>query len=206
MTERRYVVGVSGRSGSGKSTFVRRIMEYFGSDMICLHTMDNYYLPNEQQVADEQQFINFDLPTSFDRTKFHRDLQLLIQGKQVQLAEYEFTNENPGDKIITLFSAPIILVEGLFVYHYSEISELLDYKVMMQVSYEKCYNRRLNRDLKERNYSEDQTHYRYNAHVEPAYKLFIEPYIDLCDLKIDNEESLDSGLEQLVTEIKKTID
>ena len=71
---RRYVIGVSGRSGSGKSTFVRRVMEYFGSDMVCLHTMDNYYLPSEKQVADENKFINFDLPTSFDREKFHLDL------------------------------------------------------------------------------------------------------------------------------------
>lgn len=206
MADRRYVIGVSGRSGSGKSTFVRRIMEYFGSDMVCLHTMDNYYLPSEQQVVDEKEFINFDLPTSFDRTKFHTDLEVLISGEQVQLAEYEFTSENPSATVITLYSAPIILVEGLFVYHYKEINALLDFKVMMQVTYDKCYNRRLNRDLKERNYSEDQTHYRYNAHVEPAYKSYIEPYIDQCDLKIDNEKNLENGLEILITNIKNTID
>lgn len=203
---RRYVIGVSGRSGSGKSTFVRRIMEYFGSDMVCLHTMDNYYLPSEQQVADEKEFLNFDLPTSFDRTKFHSDLELLISGEQVQLAEYEFTNENPSNNLITLYSAPIILVEGLFIYHYREINELLDFKVMMEVSYDQCYNRRLNRDLKERNYSEDQTHYRYNAHVEPAYKLYIEPYKEKCHLQINNDQSFDNGLESLIKEIKKAID
>ena len=77
---------------------------------------------------------------------------------------------------------------------------------MMEVSYDKCYNRRLNRDLKERNYSEDQTHYRYNAHVEPAYKLYIEPYKKQCDLEIDNEQSLESGLENLIGEVKKAVD
>ena len=203
---RRYVIGVSGRSGSGKSTFVSRIMEYFGSDMVCLHTMDNYYLPSEEQIVDEKQFLNFDLPTSFDRSKFYTDLELLINGEQVELAEYEFTNENPSNNVITLYSAPIILVEGLFVYHYEEINALLDFKVMMEVSYDQCYNRRLNRDLKERNYSADQTHYRYNAHVEPAYKLYIEPYKVKCNLQIDNDKSLDSGLATIIKEIKKTID
>jgi uridine kinase len=206
MADRRYVIGVSGRSGSGKSTFVRRIMEYFGSDMVCLHTMDNYYLPSEQQVADEKEFLNFDLPTSFDRDKFHSDLEALRRGEQVQLAEYEFTNENPSNNVFTLYSAPIILVEGLFVYHYKEINKLLDFKVMIQVTYDKCYNRRLNRDLKERNYSEDQTNYRYNAHVEPAYKSYIEPYVDECDLKIDNEQNLEAGLQILVSRIKNAID
>lgn len=200
-----YVVGVSGRSGSGKSTLVQALMQHFGPDHISLHTMDNYYLPSNQQVVDDKQFRNFDLPSSFDRPRFFQDLLALMEGHDVSLHEYRFTDESPSDHILTLKAAPIILVEGLFVYNYEEVREQLHYKIMMDVSYNQCYQRRLRRDLHERNYSEDQTYYRYNAHVEPSYQAYIAPYLHLCDLIIKNEESYIAGLQEAINHLDKVV-
>lgn len=202
MSNNVFVVGVSGRSGSGKSTFVRRVMEHFGSEKVSLHTMDNYYLPSNQQTKDDKEVINFDLPSSFDRAKFCGDLQLLKDGNDVELREYIFTTENSSDHIIVIPSAPIILVEGLFIYYYEELQALLDYRVMMNVSYDECYSRRLNRDLKERNYTEEETNYRYNAHVEPAYNQYIAPYVNACDILIDNEHSFADGHTKLISDLE----
>ena len=187
-----FIIGVSGRSGSGKSTLVKKILDHYGDEDICLHTMDNYYLPREQQMLDDNQYLNFDLPTSFYRERFHKDLLLLKEDKTVEIEEYAFNNEKEGSAL-KIKSAPIILVEGLFVYHYEEIRSLLDYKIMMDVTHDTCYKRRLKRDTLERNYSEAEINYRYNSHVEPSYLAYIKPYLKEVDLYLENEKSMDEG-------------
>ncbi len=204
MSKKRFVIGVSGRSGSGKSTLVNRIMQYFGTDNICLHTMDNYYLPRALQICDENNYHNFDLPTSIMREAFAIDLKQLKNGKIITLREYTFNNQSK-DSSITINSTPIILVEGLFVYHFDEIRNALDYKVMMDVSFDICYQRRLKRDQLERNYSVTEINYRFNAHVEPAYQSYIQPYEKECDLMIRNEASFESGWNEILSLIHEKI-
>ena len=204
MSVSRFIIGVSGRSGSGKSTLVRKILDYYGSDHVCLHTMDNYYLPRDQQLVDDQEYLNFDLPTSFYRERFHRDLLLLQAGKVVEIEEYVFNNETEVSKML-IHSAPIILVEGLFIYHYDEIRQLMDYKIMMDVTKDTCYKRRLRRDTSERNYSETEISYRYNSHVEPSYITYIKPYLEEVDLHLSNEKSMDEGWKSIQEIVEQQI-
>lgn len=148
--------------------------------------------------------MNFDLPTSFYRERFYKDLLLLRQGKVVEIEEYAFNNHTEA---LTMYvhSAPVILVEGLFIYHYEEIRQLVDYKIMMDVTKDTCYKRRLKRDTTERNYSETEINYRYNSHVEPSYLTYIKPYLDEVDLHMNNEKSMDRGWKDIRQIVEKRI-
>ncbi len=191
----RYIVGISGRSGSGKTTFVRRVKDRY-PDLITLHTMDNYYRPIEDQIKDEEGFINFDLPSSFYRERFYDHLVALKKGEDVQLIEYDYTKSG-SNKSILVPSKPIILVEGLFIFHYEEVSNLLDYKVMVTTTKDTCYHRRLYRDQNERNYLQPEINYRYHRHAEPAFQSFILPHWDDCDLIVDNTDEMSDGIAAL---------
>jgi len=200
-----YVIGITGRSGSGKTSLVRSLQEHYGDKVIALHTMDNYYKESEEQVIDEQGYKNFDLPDSFEKERFCADLMKLKAGEELSIPKYDYTVEGCLEDMV-IPSAPIVLVEGLFIYHYDEIFNAVDYKVIVDLPRELAYQRRLKRDVEERNYTEEVTNYRYTHHVEPAYQQFIAPFLSKMDLIVDNSISLDNGLSQLKSEIDKKIE
>ena len=198
--KRPYVIGVTGRSGSGKTSLVRHILQHYGSEEVSVHTMDNYYKSSEEQCLDGKGIKNFDRPESFEKELFCADLLQLIEGEDIEIQIYDYTIEGSAEKEI-IKSAPIIIVEGLFIYHYEEVQALLDYKVMVDLPLEIAYKRRLKRDVEERNYTEEETEYRYMGHVEPAYLTFIEPHKENMDLLVDNRENLNQGLQVIYKKI-----
>ena len=195
-----YVIGITGRSGSGKTTIVRRIKEHYGPSVIAVHTMDNYYKDRPEQYMDDKGYYNFDLPKSFKRSLFHMHLVDLINGKDLQLSQYVFNNEGKTS-ILNIPSAPVIIVEGLFIYHYTEIRNLLSFSVLVDLSFEEAFKRRMNRDLMERNYDETEIRHRYMNHVEPAYQDFISPYKSEVDCIISNSDVFKQGENLLFEQI-----
>lgn len=195
--KKRILIGISGGSGSGKSRFVEALSQGFDKTVLSVISMDNYYKPRETQVYDSEGYQNFDLPGSLDSEAFANDLKKLIAGENVIKEEYVFNNALKTAKELTFHTAPVIVVEGLFIFHYDAISELIDYKVFIEASDDLKVIRRIKRDGVERNYPIDDVIYRYGNHVSPSYKSFIEPYKDESDIVINNFKDFDKGLEIL---------
>lgn len=181
-----YFIGITGASGTGKTTFLRKLTEGFGSDKLCVVSQDNYYLPREQQVQDHVGKENFDLPSSIDHVRMLADLKKLAAGEAITLKEYTFNNKDADAKDVVMNPAPIIVVEGLFVMHYPEMREMFDLKLFLHAREHLALKRRIIRDQVERNYPLDDVLYRYEYHVMPAFDLYIKPYMDEADLVIHN--------------------
>jgi uridine kinase len=49
-----FLIGITGGSGSGKSTFIQHLRERFTEQELCIISMDEYYLPRDQQREDEK--------------------------------------------------------------------------------------------------------------------------------------------------------
>lgn len=187
-TQESLIIGITGGSGSGKTVFLREIAESFSKDQICIISQDDYYLSIDKQLVDENGIENFDLPTSFDIDAFERDLIKLKSGKSVQIKEYTFNNKDTIPNIITLKPAPIIIVEGIFVFHFENIRKKMDLKLFVDAKEELKVIRRIKRDGMERNYPLDDVLYRYQHHVSPAYTRYIAPYIKEADIVINNHQ------------------
>lgn len=196
------LIGIAGGSGSGKTTFLRAILDAFHSDEIALVSQDNYYLPKSAQLIDENGVTNFDLPTSIDRAHFYRDMVDLVEGKPIELLEYNFNNPAIEPQKIFVQPAPIIIMEGLFVFHYEEIREKLDFMVYIDAHHESRLERRILRDAAERGYPEHEVRYQWQNHVRPAEEKYLEPYKSLCQLVVDNNHSFDDGLKSLTSFIQ----
>lgn len=196
-----FMIGIAGGSGSGKTSFLRELMNHFPASDICLVSQDNYYLPKELQQCDEQGIHNFDLPTSIDREHFYRDMMLLIEGKSIELEEYNFNNPDLPPKKVIVNPAPVIIMEGLFVFYYEEIRNQLDMKVYIDVHHEERLQRRIRRDKIERGYPEHEVVYQWHNHVRPAEEKYLIPFIDSCDLIVDNTEHFRDGLNKLTEQV-----
>jgi uridine kinase len=85
-------------------------------------------------------------------------------------------------------------MEGLFIFHYTEISNALDLKVYIDARDELKLERRLRRDRDERGYEHDVVLYQWNNHVMPSYRQYLRPYRDEADVIVTNNTSYDGGL------------
>ncbi len=199
-------IGITGGSGSGKTTFVKKIIDHFQESEVSVLSQDNYYKPRESQIIDTQGFRNFDLPTSIDTVKMASDLQQLSRGEQVILDEYTFNNELAEKRKITIVPAKIVIVEGLFVLSEKCIFDQLDIKVYVHAKDNLKIIRRIKRDRVERNYPLEDVLYRYENHVYPIFEQYIKPYRDNADIVINNNENFNVGLKVLMGFIKNYLE
>lgn len=189
------VLGISGGSGSGKTCFVRDLAARFSKDQLCFIHQDNYYKPIEMQEKDRSGIVNFDLPNSIYLDQFATDIQRLKAGETLQLQEYTFNNDNNTSKEIIIEPAPVIIAEGLFLFHHEPITELLDLSIIIHADDSSRIIRRIKRDRKERNYPLDDVLYRYDHHVMPSYRKYIFPYLTVADMVINNNKSYKKSLD-----------
>ncbi len=190
-----YLIGVTGGSGSGKTTFINKLRGAFNGKELCIISQDDYYHSRGKQKLDEKGVRNFDLPNSIDSESFATDLVRLISGETVIREEYTFNNEKASPKLLTFYPAPIILVEGIFVFHYREIMKLLDLKIFLEAKENLKVIRRIKRDQIERNYPIEDVLYRYEKHVMPTFEKYILPYKTDADIIINNNSHFDNALE-----------
>jgi uridine kinase len=200
-----YIIGITGGSGSGKTTFLRKIQEAFEPSEVCIVSQDDYYFPREQQETDSEGYQNFDLPKSIDKKTLYADLVRLINNEPVEKTEYMFNNKDAVPKKYWLQPAPVIVVEGLFVLHYRKVRALCDLKMFVHAKENLKIIRRIKRDQIERGYPIEDVLYRYEHHVMPSYEKYILPYMEIADVVINNNGSLDQGLEVALGFLKNKV-
>ena len=200
-----YIIGITGGSGSGKTSILRAIRNQISDEDVCIFSLDDYYFPREVQKIDENGIRNFDLPESINEELFLKDLKKLMRGQRIQIQEYTFNNEKKNPQILTRNPAPIIIVEGLFVFHYKAIRELMDLKVFIHTKENIKLIRRINRDREERNYPVEDVLYRYEKHVMPTFEKFIEPYKEEADIILVNNTKYEKATKVIVGFIRDLI-
>lgn len=199
------VIGICGGSGSGKTTILKRLAEDFGHLKPSVFSMDNYYKPIQLQQRDAKGVVNFDLPTALDKDKLIHDFRLLISGESVDVAEYQFNVSNNKHILITLDPSELIIVEGIFVFEYPEVFELLDYGIFIDVDLQVQLDRRLYRDQENRGYSREDVLYQWKNHVTPCYNQYIGPHEKNADFIFHNDSRADVDYGVLLQNLKDLI-
>lgn len=197
-----YLVGITGGSASGKTRFIKKLLHSFPENQICLLSQDNYYKERHLQPKDSQGVENFDLPESIDHECFAKDLAALRRGETILKQEYTFNNPTKDPKILEFKSAPIIVVEGIFVFYLENIRKQLDLKLFIDAQEHIKLKRRIKRDETERGYGLNDVLYRYEYHVAPTYEKFIRPFMFEADFIIPNNHDFSVALGVIVDSLK----
>ena len=128
-----------------------------------------------------------------------------VAQKIVEHKEYVFNNPDVVPKTLTFKPAPIIVVEGIFVFHSQEVSRLLDLRVFIDAKEHVKIKRRIIRDNNERGYDLNDVLYRWENHVAPTYDKFIEPTKYEADIIINNNTHFEKGLAILTAFLKSIL-
>lgn len=192
-----YLVGITGGSGSGKTTFINALLAQMPKDSVSLLSQDNYYKSIEFQTQDANRIENFDIPSSLDLDKFYQDVLRLRNGEDLAITEYTFNRSDVIPKTIHIPSAPVIVLEGIYALHHPELNDIIDLKVFIDAEEENRKQRRIQRDAVERGYDQDDVLYRLSQHHQPAFEQYILPHRSKADLVIPNNHHFEKGLEML---------
>jgi phosphoribulokinase len=163
------IVGVSGDSGSGKTTYSNGIRSLIGADLVNTLELDGYHKEDRQQRK-----ISGRLPLDPDANRLdliREHLTELKQGKSVEIPIY---NHKTGkfDRPKQLFPSPIMIMEGLHAL-YPELLPFLDFSIYVDPDRDVKWQWKYERDVKKRGHLAE-TLQTEMLQREAAYKRWID--------------------------------
>src|SRR4051812_32006432 len=96
-----YIVGITGGSASGKSSFARNLKSLFSDEEMTVVCEDHYYLPIDKVPVDSNGMQNFDTPEAIDHRCYIDHVKNLRSGVAVQKEEYTFHKPGIIPKLLT---------------------------------------------------------------------------------------------------------
>ena len=188
------LVGIAGGSGSGKTTFAKKVQKEVQSGITLLH-MDSYYLsPIPSHIQTSKGHPNFDHPDAFDWDLLHDHLSLLKQGLDIESPVYDFSTSSRKSETTKVQSTKIIIFEGILTLHDARIRELLDIKCFLSVDSDIRFIRRLHRDIRDRGRTLDSVVEQYYETVRPMHNKFLEPQQQYADFIVGEETSVAASI------------
>ena len=195
------VIGITGGSGSGKSTIVHKISE-LGPDFVFI-AQDNYYKSASYINNSNITAFNFDHPDAFDMDLLYSQLLSLKDGKAIDMPQYDFVKHCRKEETVHVEPARLIIVEGLMVLHDPKIRSLLDLKIYVDTPDDIRFIRRLQRDINERGRTVESVIKQYLEVVRPGHLSFIEPTKEYANIIIPEGGHNEMALAVLMSFIRE---
>ena len=195
------VIGISGGTGSGKTFLTKKIIETSMTTNIAVIEQDAYYKDLSHMPYEDRIKQNFDHPDSIDVDLFETQLQQLINGNTIKIPTYDFSNHIRSNKTKEIPYSSIIIVEGIFVLYYLQLRKLYTIKVFIDTSEKVRFQRRMDRDIKERGRTPESVKLQYDSTVSPMHEKYIEPSKDHADLIVQEEYDLKDVINMINTKI-----
>ena len=176
------LIGISGGSGSGKTTIIKKIAERV-SDFVFI-PQDNYYKSADNISNNNITDFNFDHPDAFDTSLLLEHLRLLKKGMSIKMPSYDFVHHRRSDETTIVKPSRVVLVEGIMVFFEQDIRDMMDLKIYVDTPDDIRFIRRLKRDVTERGRTMDSVIQQYIEVVRPGHYMFIEPTKEFADIII----------------------
>lgn len=194
------LVGIAGGTGSGKTTLARKIREGLGAGSVLIQ-FDSYYRDLSHLSLKDREQVNFDHPNSLESELLTEHLQRLKNGEAIEIPEYDFKTHSrmPGKERVE--PLPVIIVEGILLFCFESIRDILDIKLYVDTDSDIRAFRRIRRDMRERGRDFNSIRKQYYKTVRPMHLEFVEPSKRYADLIIpeggSNLIALDVIIERL---------
>ena len=198
------IIGITGGSGSGKTTVVKKVMSSFSSHQVSIVSQDNYYKDNAHITIEERRKINFDHPESFEFDLLVKHMQQLRSGQVIEEPTYDYITSTRQQKTIPIEPNHVIVVEGILLFTDKRVRDLCDMKVFVDAEPDDRLIRIIERDMRERARTAQQVIERYGV-VKEMHVQFIEPTKRFADVIIPQGGENQVAIDMLVATIKQKL-
>ena len=190
------IIGLTGASGSGKSTIADDLQRICLRDgwppRVTLMSIDRYYRDLSHLALPEREKVDFDHPSAIEFELVADHLAQLRQGFAVPCPRYDFATHSRAVGTDTISPTPIILLEGLLLGAWDQVSTQVDSLVFVDTPLEVCLARRLNRDSAERGRSAASIIEFWESRALPGFRRWSARARFAADLIVSGE--LSSGV------------
>lgn len=199
-------IGITGGSGSGKTTVVNKIKSEIPSKSMTVIEQDSYYKDQSHLTYEERCKTNYDHPFAFDSDLLIKHLIDLREGKSIQKPLYDYEIHNRKKETQTVEPTEIIVLEGILIFYDKRIRDFLDIKIFVDTASDIRLVRRIVRDMNERSRTIDSVLIQYMETVRPAHEQFIEPTKKYADIIIPEGGNNLVAIDLMVTKLKSITD
>ena len=200
------IIGIAGGTGSGKTTVVRRIQEYFKPGEVVIFPQDSYYKDSSHVPVEERQNINFDHPNAFDWDLLSEHIAMLKDGKAVEQPTYSYLTCTRQKETIHVEPREVIIIEGILALCDETLRELMDLKIFVDADPDDRLIRVIRRDVVERGRTAEAVIDRYERVLKPMHMEFIEPTKRYADVIIPQGGHNRRAINMLRIFIRKILD
>lgn len=195
------VIAIAGGSGSGKTTFARKLVAAIGKDKVAILSQDSYYRDQSARFDGDGGAVNFDHPEALDFALLGVHLGALRRGETVQVPIYDFPTHTRKAQTLPLESRPVVLVDGTLVLSQAQLLGFFDHSVFIDVPEPVRFERRLRRDVNERGREPEGVKRQFERQVAPMHDQFVQPSAANAGIIILHGDDVDGWIRQLVASL-----
>ncbi|WP_139367642.1 uridine kinase [Bacillus alkalicellulosilyticus] len=196
------VIGVTGGTGSGKTTVAKEIFKQFTDKSIVLIEQDAYYKDQSHLPMSKRIETNYDHPLAFDNDLLITHLQQLSQGIAIEKPVYDYKIHTRSSETVTIEPKDVIIVEGILVLEDKRLRDMFDIKLFVDTDADIRIIRRITRDIEERGRTINDVILQYTSIVRPMHLQFIEPTKRYADLIVPEGGQNKVAIDLMVTKVK----
>ncbi|KRM68099.1 uridine kinase [Apilactobacillus ozensis] len=203
--KRPVVIGVTGGSGSGKTTVSRAIFNQLLGHSLMILQQDSYYKDQSNKTMEERAETNYDHPLAFDSDLLLEHLNKLLNYESIEKPVYDYKKLNRSKETVLQEPRDVIIVEGILILDDQRLRDLMDIKVFVDTDDDIRILRRIQRDTKERGKTLDSVIQQYLETVRPMYHQFIEPTKRYADIIVPEGGKNQVAIDLLTTKIQSIL-
>ena len=196
------IIGVTGGSGSGKTTVSRAIFEQLHGHSLLMLQEDSYYNDQSDMPFEERIKTNYDHPNAFDTELLVKQLKDLLDWKTIEKPIYDYTEHTRSSEVEKVEPKEVIILEGIIVLNDPALRDLMDIKIFVDTDDDIRIIRRIQRDIEERGRSLQSVIDQYKSTVKPMYHQFIEPTKRYADIIVPEGGENQVAIDLLVTKVR----
>ncbi|MCP0887803.1 uridine kinase [Ligilactobacillus sp. WILCCON 0076] len=199
------IIGVTGGSGSGKTSVSQAIFKQLHGHSLLMLQEDSYYKDQDEKSMDERVKVNYDHPDAFDTDLLIEQINDLLDWKKIEVPVYDYAAHTRSNEVIIKDPKEVIIVEGILVLNDPRLRDLMDIKIFVDTDDDIRIIRRIQRDIEERGRSLQSVINQYLATVKPMYHQFIEPTKRYADIIVPEGGENQVAIDLLVTKVRDII-
>ncbi|MDW7667542.1 MAG: uridine kinase [Bacillota bacterium] len=203
--DRPIFIGITGGSGSGKTTIVNKIKTDIPKASVLVIEQDSYYKDQSELSYEERCKTNYDHPFAFDSDLLVEHLEKLSNWDNIEKPTYDYSIHNRKKERELVKPKDIIILEGILIFYDERLRDLLDIKIFVDTDSDIRLVRRIVRDINERGRTLESVLNQYMKTVRPAHEQFIEPTKKFADIIIPEGGHNLVAIDIMVTKIKSLI-
>lgn len=196
------IIGVTGGSGSGKTTVSQKILEELHGHSISIIQQDSYYKDQAEKTMEERRAVNYDHPLAFDADLLYEHLKMLKNNQKIEVPIYDYKISTRSSEVIEQDPTDVIILEGILILADERIRDMLDIKVYVDTDDDIRIIRRIRRDMEQRARTLNSIINQYLTGVKPMYHQFIEPTKRYADVIVPEGGKNSVAIDLLVTKVR----